>query len=143
MIRVAFRQADSRLFAKLICWWQGHDAAHCEVAGSWTGDFHDCLGASFLDKGVRLKSISMPPAKWRVYEVDLPAETVLRWHEEHKGHDYDVLGLFGFLWRPVWGRSHMWFCSELVADVLGLEGSHRYDVATIESVCARFGRRVQ
>ncbi|MEN9926645.1 MAG: hypothetical protein RL268_2771 [Pseudomonadota bacterium] len=143
MIRVGFRYADTRLFARVIGWWQRHDSAHCEVSGTWDGKAHECVGASFLDRGVRLKVIDMPPEKWRIYEIDRPAGVVASWYDRHAGDDYDVLGLLGFLWRPIRGRGRRWFCSELVADVLGLQEPHRYDVAAIESVCNFVGRRVQ
>jgi hypothetical protein len=143
LIRVAFRYGDARLFARVIGWWQRHDSAHCEVAETWGGSVHACVGASFLDRGVRMKVIDMPPEKWRIYEIDRPASSVAAWYDRHKGDDYDVLGLLGFLWRPIRGRDRRWFCSELVANVIGLQEPHRYDVAAIEHVCDLIGRKVQ
>ena len=142
-VRVCFRHSDTRLFARVVCWWLRHDAAHCEVAYAWRGDRHDCVSASFMDDGVRGKNIAMPPEKWRVYEMPGDPLEVQAWLDEHDGWKYDTLGLFGFVWRRVKGWLHRVFCSEACADILGLPEPWRYDPALLESVCARLGRRVQ
>lgn len=144
MIRVCFRYGDKRLFARVVGWWQGHDSAHCEVSYEWTQLYHDCVSASFVDGGVRGKIIAMPAEKWRIYEVDRVTKTAVKsWLAENDGKGYDVLGLAGFVWRPIKGWLKKKFCSECGAEILGLPDPWRYDVATLESVCARFGRRVQ
>ncbi len=142
-IRIAFRFQDPRLFARLVCFVQRHDSAHCEVAWSWADQQHECVSASFVDHGVRAKSIAMPPEKWRIYELPLPYRRVLDWFDAHKDEGYDWLGLLGFIVRRVKGWLRRKFCSEAGADIMGLPDPWRYDLALLESVCARFGRRVQ
>ena len=143
MIRVAFRYGDTRFFARAVCLLQGGDSAHCEVVARSVADVHECISASFLDKGVRMKPMPLPPDKWRVYELPGDPATARAWLALHDGQPYDLLGLAGFVVRRVRGRSKAWFCSEAAADMLGLRDPHRYDLALLESVCARLGTRTQ
>lgn len=143
MIRVAFRYNDKRLFARAVCLLQGGDSAHCEAAWSWDGLLHECVSSSLLDGGVRGKAIDLVPGKWRIYELPGSYTAVTNWLELHKGERYDILGLLGFVFRRIKGWLRAWFCSEVVADIMQLPEPWRYDLALLESVCARFGRRVQ
>ena len=144
MIRVAFRFGDRRLFARLVCLWRGGDSAHCEVSDAWdAGRVHSCVSASWLDGGVRRKSIYVHPSKWRVYEMQGEAAQVRQWLAAHDGQRYDVLGLLGFVVPQIKGWANAWVCSEAVADVLGLPLPRLFDLRTLESVCARYGVRVQ
>lgn len=144
MIRIAFRYNDPRIFARLVCLLQGGDSAHCEVSGEWLGDQHKCVSASFLDKGVRRKWIDMPASKWRIYEfAGATPDDVEAYLSANDGEGYDWLGLMGFVIRRIKGFARRKFCSEVGADIMGLPDPWRYDLALLESVCARFGRRIQ
>jgi hypothetical protein len=95
-----------------------------------------------LDGGVRAKDIEMPADRWRIYEV--PARAMPQaWGLLRASHGYDVLGLLGILWPILGHRTRRWFCSEAVADMLGLPEPQLFDLRTLESVCALIGRRVQ
>jgi hypothetical protein len=143
VIRVCFRHSDPRLFARVVGWWTHHDSAHCEAAWQWDGDRHACVSASFMDGGVRGKVIFMPPEKWRIYEIAQPKAAVKDWFAANDGKRYDVLGLFGFVWRRLKGWTNRLFCSEACAEILGLPEPWRFDPASLEAVCARIGRRIQ
>jgi len=144
MIRVAFRYKDTRLLARLICLVQGGDTAHCEVAHQWDGGIsYTCVSASWVDSGVREKRISLYPSKWRIYELPVEKAKVVDWFYSNKGKPYDLLGLMGFFIRRIRGSKKAWFCSEVAADILGLPEPHRYDLNLMESVCHRFGIRIQ
>lgn len=139
---VAFRYGDTRLFARTVCALRGGDSAHCEVATPAEPWVYDCVSASFLDGGVRGKRMALPPEKWRLYRMDArrdPAD----WLAAHEGQGYDVLGLAGIVLPPLWHSRTRWFCSEAAADILGLAPAHIYDLRVLESVCARFGERLQ
>lgn len=142
MIRVAFRYGDKRIFARGVCLLQGGDSAHCEVAVAWNQNWHECISSSFLDKGVRRKNIELVPSKWRVYEMDVSVAVAEKWYAQNKGAGYDLLGLAGFVIRRIKGWMKKKFCSECGAEIIGLPDPWRYDLALLESVCARFGRRV-
>ena len=87
--------------------------------------------------------MELPADKWRIYELDVPLIQVWRWFHEHRGQGYDVLGLLGFIWRPVKGFLALWFCSEAVAAMIGLDNPEAFDLVLLESLCKRFGNRVQ
>lgn len=142
MIRIAFRYDDRRIFARLVILLRGGDSAHCEAAWGWDGTVHDCVSASFLDGGVRGKSIVMPASKWRIYEVPgvVDPRVYLAKHDED---GYDVLGLLGVLWAGFGHSRNRRFCSEACAEMIGLPDPHLFDLRTLESVCALIGRRVQ
>ena len=142
MISVAFRYGDKRLFARLVCAIQGGDSAHCEVAWSWSGLVHQCVSASFVDGGVRPKKLTLSADKWRVYEMPGEPAEVLAWLQRHRHQKYDWLGLLGFAIRRIKGWADRKFCSEVAAEILGLPDPWRYDLALLESVCVRFGRRI-
>lgn len=145
MLRVAFRYGDPRLFARLVCWFRGGDSAHCEAAPAWdevTGEY-TCISSSFLDGGVRLKRMPLPAEKWRVYEVDVQEVRAWAWYFEHRGEGYDTFGLLGFVWRPFRGWKDKWFCSEVVAEMMLISKAWAFDLVLLESVCARFGKRIQ
>lgn len=140
---VAFRFNDSRLLSRVLAWWQRHDAAHCEVVLAVQGDVHLCASSSWLDGGVRCKSIWLDPAKWRLYDVPRSEAMARAWFDLHAGERYDLLGLAGFVFRRIKGVLRAWWCSEACAAMAGVADPWRYDVATFESLCAAVGRRVQ
>lgn len=144
MIRVAFRYNDTRLFPRLVTLLRGGDSAHCEAANRWRGQYHTCTSASFMDGGVRQKTIELTADKWRIYEItDVSKLEIEEWFQANKDKKYDVVGLLGFVWRRITGSKNKLFCSEAVAEMIGLDNPHLYDLMLLESVCARLGRRVQ
>lgn len=143
MIRIAFRFSDPRLFARLVCLVQGGDSAHCEVVVDSVGDVHECISASFVDGGVRAKRMSLPPSRWRIYEVPGDVAAARLWLSINEGAPYDALGLAGFVIRRIKGWTGAWFCSEAAADILGLRDPWRFDLALLESFCEHLGERVQ
>lgn len=143
MIRVAFRYSDRRPFARLVGWWDRTDTAHCEVAWAWSEPQHECVSSSWLDGGVRGKSLALLPSRWRIYEVDAQPQLALAWLARHKDKRYDWLGLLGFVWRPLRDFRRRWFCSEACADILGIADPWRFSPAALEAVIARMGRRIQ
>jgi len=142
VILVAFRYNDRRLFARLVCLLRGGDSAHCEGVYRSVNDMHGCVSSSFIDGGVREKIMPLPAEKWRMYEVP-EAVDPRAWLVQHTGKKYDLLGLLGIL-LPTLGHSRRrWFCSEAVADMLGLSEPHLFDLRSLESVCALNGKRIQ
>lgn len=143
MLRVAFRVGDRRPFARLIHWWDRTDVSHCEVACHWRGLEHRCMSASWLDGGVRAKTIKLAADRWRVYEVPHDAADALGWFVEHNGDRYDVVGLLGFVVRPIKGWLRAFFCSEACAEMMRMPEAWRYSPRTLELYCAAVGQRVQ
>lgn len=142
MLRVAFRHGDTRLFARVIHAWDACDVSHCEVATAWVDELYACASASMLDGGVRAKALALTPDKWRVYEVPGDPDHVHAWMDAHKGDRYDVLGLLGFVVRPIKGWLRAWFCSEACAAMLGLPEPWRYSPRMMELYCMAVGTRI-
>lgn len=142
-LQIAFRYGDRRWFARLVCAVQGGDSAHCEMSVYRDRDQHHCISASFVDGGVRFKVMPLPADRWRIYEMPQDSTGVIEWLRAHDGDGYDYLGLLGFIVRRIKGSMDRSFCTEAAAEGLGLPDPWRFDLALLESVCARFGRRVQ
>lgn len=130
---VAFRYGDRRPFARLVCLLRGGDSAHCEAAERWSDGHWHCVSSSWVDGGVRGKSMQLPATKWRVYRTDLDAGLADRWLEEHDDEPYGWWKLLRFVLpfvRPSWGGP---ICTEAVARMLGLGHSDSWDLRTLEA----------
>lgn len=140
---IAFRYGDDRPLARLIVWWQRSDASHCEAIIRATAVGWLCVSSSWLGDGVRVKDMPLPADRWRIYYVpggSLPDA----WAAEHAGEGYDWLAVVGIYLRPTTrGSRRRWYCAEVCAELLGLVESWRWDVASLEAVCRRFGVRLQ
>lgn len=143
MVKIAFRYADKRIFARLVCLWRGGDSAHCEVVEETSQPgVYTCLSASWLDGGVRIKRMSLPASKWRVYTVH-STEDIYPWAARNVGKKYDWFGLLGFVLPRIRGKKQSYFCSEVGAEIIGLREPYKFDLRLLESVCARYGERIQ
>lgn len=100
--------------------------SHCELieGRAATGRSYLCYSASGRDGGVRAKEIWLDPAKWDLATVSAPrAGARIR---AVMGARYDYHGVF--LVQLLGLRYHhpsRWFCSELLAYVLGYQRPHR------------------
>ncbi len=117
MIQVAFYKGRTRLFDRLVQWWTRGPYSHCEIVIDGL-----CHSSSWLDGGVRVKSIDLASGRWDL--VDIEADLVVNeaavraWFAQHAGQQYDLAGLLGFVlpWRTEDRRR--WFCSEACAEAL-------------------------
>lgn len=138
-MKVAFYKSRHRLFDALVRMWSRKAYSHCElIVESFNGQT-TCLSSSFRDGGVRMKTITLDPSRWDIVDVPffVPKSRAHEWSKAHEGQGYDVLGLLGFVVRPIRGSSKRWVCSEAVADVLGFADSWRFDLAVLHSVLTR------
>jgi hypothetical protein len=51
----------------------------------------------------------------------------IEWFEANRGAPYDVLALFGFLFRPIKGMGNMYFCDEACLTALSIQEAWRQD----------------
>lgn len=142
-VLIAFRYDDTRWLSRLICWWRGGDSAHCEVA---VGELSDagmhCISASWVDRGVRHKLMPLPPEKWRVYALTAEVDP-WTWLDAHDHHRYGWAGLLGFVFPPLLRKPRGWICTRVAAHIIGLPMAHTHDLVALESICARYGTRLQ
>lgn len=119
------RPGLSGLFNILTRWWLGGPYSHCELVFSdgWSAS------SSFLDGGVRFKRIEYDPARWDFIELEsqFDEEEARTWFVVHQGMKYDLLGLVGFMIRPIKGHSNRVVCSEAVMEALGFSQGYRFD----------------
>lgn len=109
--------------------WTRTPYSHCEL------QFSDGMSgsASFQDAGVRLKHIDYNPDKWDF--IDLPIEweeSIRKKFNSKVGLSYDLLGNFGFIFPALNNRDDRYFCSEIVAECLGLEKPELFSPGTLK-----------
>lgn len=112
--------------------------SHCELL------FSDGIAASasWLDGGVRFKTIAIDPAHWDV--INLPDEledAAYDWFLDHEGDAYDLFGNVHFLFGPAPEDKDAWFCSEAVAAALGFVESWRFDPALLFCAALHISRK--
>ena len=91
--------------------------SHCELVF----DSGICASASFIDNGVRFKTIEFDPAHWDFINVPWAENTkALDWFSKHLGEPYDLPGNLRFIVGVVPNSDGNWFCSEAIAAALGL-----------------------
>lgn len=110
-----------RIVHRLICWRTDGPYSHVELVtgGKWG------YSASFLDGGVRVKAINFRSDHWDMVTVPGDEAKAVAWFDAHLGQPYDWFGLFGWVlpWRVSYRK--WWFCSEVVAEAMGLPQSWR------------------
>lgn len=138
-MRAAFYKATppgaKGFYNRLIRWWTRSPYSHVELI------FSDGYAASssYMDGGIRFIAGNFDPARWDF--IDLPSElepAARAWFTTNAGRRYDLLGHLHFILGPVRDDRQGWFCSEAVAEALGLPESWRYDPAVLASTLSRF-----
>ena len=126
-MKVAFYKGKTRIFNRLVSWWLRGNYSHCELVLSTNSlERSECVSSSFMDGGVRTKYMTLNPEHWDFVDVQANEAFVRSWLAYHEEDRYDVLGLLGFVWRRESGHQDKWFCSEAIAEALGLNESWRY-----------------
>lgn len=124
-MKAAFYKGNYRLFNKLTAWWDNGKYTHMELV------FNDQVAASssFMDGGVRFKSIQFDVSRWDF--IELPGELFNEnnsrdWFTLHLGKKYDFAGLIRFAWGALPERKSKYFCSEACLTSLGIKESWRF-----------------
>lgn len=121
-MKIAFYKAKTKLFNKLVSWWTDGPYSHCEVI------FSDgmCASSSFLDGGVRFKSINIDYLHWDIIELpNIDENAVRNWYTNNLGKKYDVLGLLSVL-SPVKDDKNKYFCNESIGAAMGIRDPWRF-----------------
>ena len=117
--------------------------SHCEIAvklpETADGQEYECYSASIRDKGVRMKTMPLPSAKWDLIPLpdDVGGRLATLWAQT-QGQGYDLPGAFGVVFGLPENRRR-WFCSEWVGKALGMAESWRFSPNDL-AVIARMGR---
>jgi hypothetical protein len=131
-VKIAFYKATrpgiQGWFNRAVRWWTNGNYSHCEIVlNEFADGSSQCASSSFIDGGVRHKTIKLDPEHWDIVEYQADQFAVIEWFSQHDGKKYDVLGLFGFIWRRADGHKMRWHCSESAAAALGFEQPWRLD----------------
>ena len=117
-MKVAFHKGGNLIGDKVIKWWDSGLYSHCEVI------FSDDLwaSASFMDKQrVRGKYITPKEGKWDYITLPSSYEKTARdFFVKTDGVKYDLFGQVRFIVAPYRGMGDKYWCSEWVAEALGL-----------------------
>jgi len=135
MVKIAFYKGNSstawnNFWANAVRWWTGGPYSHTEVITKTdeTGK-HLCYSSTIKEHGVRGEWRVLPESDWDFVDVDSDPEAVTAWFEDKikQGCKYDMLGLLGFLFKRQEFDKNKYFCSEAVADSIGIREGWRYD----------------
>lgn len=84
-----------------------------------------CFGISGRDKGVRYKNIDLTSGHWDIFNII--DSTLIDNHIEYQfknylNKKYDYFGIIFYWIFPIkWQNNKKWWCSELVANLLGID----------------------
>jgi hypothetical protein len=127
MFRAAFyrgtRPGLAGLYNRLGRWLDHGPYSHAELifGNGMSGS------ASFMDHGVRIKYIGYTSGDWDFVTLpDWMEYAAQSWFIDHRGARYDLMGNLNAAFGFVPHSRDKWFCSEAIAEALGLRDSWRY-----------------
>jgi hypothetical protein len=122
------------LYNRFVRWWTRGIYSHAEIVFSdWTS-----ASSSFMDGGVRLKTIKFDPAIWDF--IDLPDElepAARAWFVEHEGKAYDYWMNLRFCFGFMPDSKDKYACSEACMASLVFTDSWRFDPNAMASILRR------
>lgn len=123
-MKVAFHKGGNLIGDRIIKWWDAGIYSHCEVVfgdGLWAS-------ASFMDgQKVRGKFINPADSHWDYLTLPASYEAAARaFFTQTEGSGYDLFGMTRFIIAPLRGAGDKYWCSEWVAEALGLREPWRY-----------------
>ena len=118
----ATRPGWQGVYSRLVRWIDKGEFSHVELI------FSDGMSASssYLDGGVRFKRIEFDLSRWVFVEVVADEAKARAWFDAHAGEAYDLAGTARFVFGFIPQNPRKWFCSEAVAEAIGLHESWRY-----------------
>ena len=124
MAKLAFFKGSlGTVWDRFICLITRSNYSHVELVYEERGNMYKCWSSSTRDDGVRQKWIQVTN-HWDIIECPNVSEQLFL---QEQGKPYDYIGLIGTIIPfPIFSRRRKWFCSEIVAEALGLKDSWRY-----------------
>lgn len=129
-MQVAYYKGRARFFNRAVSWWLSGPYSHTELVLDEVDGLSQCGSSSFMDGGVRIKFMKLDPDHWDLVDVEGDVSRALQWFRDHRGEDYDVLGLLGFIWRRGTGDRTKHVCSAAISAALGFPDPWRFDPMT-------------
>lgn len=118
---VFYKGEYGTIWDKFICLVTRSKYSHVELQL----DSGKCWSSSTYDGGVRYKYIDTYTGHWDTIPLKFQVSEQLFLQEQGKSYDY--IGLIGTVIKVPWfSRQRKWFCSEIIAESLGLKDSWKY-----------------
>lgn len=135
------RENDKAHFVdRLICVITSSRYSHVELSFEQRGSYiHRCWSSSIRPDGygVREKWIDTSTGHWDIIETSMSCTEDLFFKERNS--KYDFIGLLGTIFNTkIFSSDHKWFCSEIIAEALGIEKSWQQSP---QDLFERFNRR--
>ena len=125
MAKLAFYKGRyGNIWDKFICLVTRSKYSHVELVYGQRGSIYKCWSSSTYDGGVRLKWMHLDD-KWDI--INIPDQVSEKLFIQENRKEYDYIGLLGTVIKhQIFSRRRKWFCSEIVAEALGLKDSWKY-----------------
>ena len=140
-VAVASYIGKGKLFNSLVRNWDNTDISHTElVLNVHDNDILQSWSSSFMDGGVRGKSIKLNPENWLIVEIPITNDEykfIIDHIDKTRGLKYDVLGVFTNSIGAVSNNKQKWFCNEWVGAALQIMEPHRYRPASFHNIAQR------
>ncbi|NJL70930.1 MAG: hypothetical protein HC888_04590 [Candidatus Competibacteraceae bacterium] len=81
-----------------------------------------CFSSTENEGGCRFKKIDMDFSRWVILEIDCPEDKIRKFCEQREFCKYDWFGLLGFILRRNTDRKNRYYCSEVCAEAMSIEG---------------------
>lgn len=136
-MQVAYYKGRTRIFNRVVSWWLSGPYSHTELVLDEVDGLSECGSSSFMDGGVRVKFMKLDPEHWDLVDVDGDVCKARQWFRDHRGDQYGLLGLLGFVWRRGTRDNNKRICSEAIAAALGYVEPWRFDPMGFWAATAR------
>lgn len=114
---------EATFWDNFICFVTRSRFSHVELATAIGVSMHRCWSSSSRDGGVRCANIPFSDSWVEIQVQDVDPN----WFLPHKGKKYDYIGLIGTILKvPYFSSKDKWFCSEILAEALGLPNSWEF-----------------
>lgn len=140
MMHIAFYRGPPKIALHkfthwLICLVTRSQYSHCELVIDGM-----CYTSSVNDGGVRAKYLNLESGHWDVLDVSGDKAAAKAWFDARMGKAYDWVGVMRFLIPFMSKNADQWFCSEAVAESLGIPDAYTY---TPEMLYQHFNKGLQ
>lgn len=122
MVKIAFYKAKGNWIDAIVRFRTNSIYSHCElvIGDSWYTSSHE-------DGGVRCKKMDDPKGNWDFIDIEIPIQQAFNVYCKARGKKYDYIGaLIGRFIRADIQSPNRYFCSELVAEMIGIKNPYRH-----------------
>lgn len=141
----SFKTLRNRVVDAVISLITNSPYSHCELAVA-TGydkdgcpEFFDIYSSSPRDGGVRVKhNMQLPSERWDLLRLNCSAKHgIAEFYKDHKHCKYDFRGVLGVVFPWLGHNPKKYFCSEFVAEFLGVRNPHKISPANLYSIFSK------